>query len=384
MNEIQKLTAALLKSELCGDPLPPLPQPLDAGTAAQLYSLSAAHDLAHMVGSALRRAGCLPKQGGSDPFGRMQILAVCRCEQLKYELNAITTTLNAAGIPHIPLKGAILRPLYPAPEMRTSGDIDLLVGESSADAAASALTSSLGYQKVRRGSHDILLTAPSGVHLELHFVLPETGSPAIARELADLWKTAIPDPALPCRLSMTPEHFAFYHYAHMARHFREGGCGIRFFMDLWIMEKKLPADPVILEGMLSRAGLLAFAGEAKKLAGSWFGSDPMTAESEELADFVFGSGVYGSTANRVRIKRLEKNSSGYLLSRIFLPFDDLKYQFPYLQKCPLLLPAAEVHRWLRLASGSTAARIKGELQINRTLTPETENRVRALMKRLGL
>ncbi len=44
-------------------------------------------------------------------------------------LNKISAALDEVQIQHIPLKGAVLRYLYPAPEMRTSVDIDVLVHE---------------------------------------------------------------------------------------------------------------------------------------------------------------------------------------------------------------------------------------------------------------
>lgn len=87
-------------------------------------------------------------------------------------LQKIETALNEEQIPYIPLKGSVLRNLYPAPDMRTSSDIDVLVHEEDIDKAVDAIESATNFEMDHRAYHDISMLNKS-VHLELHFSIKE-------------------------------------------------------------------------------------------------------------------------------------------------------------------------------------------------------------------
>ena len=58
---------------------------------------------------------------------KIQVSSVFRIQGLEFELGRICGALEKAEIDFIPLKGSVLRNLYPEPWMRTSADIDILV-----------------------------------------------------------------------------------------------------------------------------------------------------------------------------------------------------------------------------------------------------------------
>ena len=68
---------------------------------------------------------------------------------------------------------------------------------------------------------------------------------------------------------LTPEHFYFYHVAHMAAHMRNGGCGIRPFIDLYLIRRNMPCERAVLDGMLSEYGLARFDEASVALAERW-------------------------------------------------------------------------------------------------------------------
>lgn len=70
----------------------------------------------------------------------------------------------------IPLKGAVLRYIYPAPELRTSSDIDVLVKEEDLESAVAAIENATDFKMLRKAYHDISMVN-SQVHLELHFTI---------------------------------------------------------------------------------------------------------------------------------------------------------------------------------------------------------------------
>jgi len=385
MYESAVLTLALLRRELTGDSYL-LPAELDEEILRQVLFLSSRHDLGHIAGAALDKTEGTEAFSVIRDFRRLQHLALYRCEYIAYELERTCAALNAEKIPHMLLKGAHIRRYYPSPEMRTSSDIDLLVKTEDLARAVHVLTEQVGYAYVREGSHDVLFRTSNGMYFELHFVLTDAEQYRGKRDISDAaWESAVLLEECEYSYIMSPEMLFFHHIAHMAKHFMEGGCGIRFFMDLWILKNRAPAcDMETLRRMLSESGLTAFSDAVCALAEVWFSAAAPTALTDRMAEFVLSGGVYGSTQNRTLVKRANTNRFSYLLSRLFLPYDTMKYQYPVLKKHAWLLPFCEIHRWFRLLSGSTAKRIKNEIEFNNSVTAQTQAETRALLDQLGL
>ena len=135
-----------------------------------LFRLSKAHDVAHIVGSALLSAELLSEGKAKDAFINEINLSVYRYETMRYELERIYGLLEGEKIKFMPLKGAVLRKFYPEPEMRSSCDIDIFVIPDSLDAAVRVLTGA-GYTFKGKFAHDASLFSPSNVRLEVHLWL---------------------------------------------------------------------------------------------------------------------------------------------------------------------------------------------------------------------
>ena len=87
------------------------------------------------------------------------------------------------------------------------------------------------------------LFSQTGVHLELYFALIGDMVSKMQGQILDrIWNVAEPVEGLSHQYKMPDEWFRFYHLAHMAKHVTNGGCGIRPFLDLWIMDRKAMHD----------------------------------------------------------------------------------------------------------------------------------------------
>lgn len=398
MKDVSIFFLSLLRTELLRlDPLSVLSESYDdelndTEFLDRLYRLSSVHDLTNVVGAALFRMGLSRDNSHYSLFRRAQIDAAYRVEQLQYELSRISALFEEKRIRHIPLKGSVIRAYYPYPEMRTSCDIDLLIEPENLDAAKSALTQSLGYTEGKLGSHDVAFLSQSGVSLELHYTLSGDKSyPKIQKTLSRVWDYAYPEHDGAYLYRLGQEFFIYYHIAHMVKHFEYGGCGIRTFMDLWVLEHLAPKySHDELECLLSGSGILSFARYANMLSEMWFSDvSPNNSEDEALlrsmSEYLLRGGIYGSTENRVAVGRMnKKGSAAYIGSRLFLPYDHMKYDYPILQKHAVLLPFCEVHRWFRLLSAKTARRIAGELKINNSISREDTKRTDDMFRCLGL
>lgn len=361
-------------------------EPLGENRQKELYALSKKHDLAHLVGDALDRNGLL--LDGTEVkkrFLQERNLAVYRYEQIQYEFEQICDALEQAQIPFLPLKGSVIRPLYPEPWMRTSCDIDILVTPQNLDRAQATLETKLDYTLAGKGDHDISLTSPGGVNLELHYQLLEDGAKDSEKlALGNIWDVVEREEGKNAHCKMTDEYFYCYHIAHITKHLRYGGCGVRSILDTWFLNHKIDFDKEKRDALLQKAGLLSAAKAIKNLAEVWFSGVEGDSLTERLGEYILTGGVYGSFDNKVAAQQTRKKGKfSYLFSRVFLPYSQMKFKYPRLQKCPILYPFYIVKRCFLLLNKEKRALALRE--VDQTInTDDKQQKIARLMKDLDL
>ena len=351
-----------------------------------LFKLAKQHDLAHLVGDALDKNGLLPENTEARKrFLQERNMAIYRYEQIQYELGEICRILEEAKIQHVPLKGSVLRKYYLEPWMRTSCDIDILVKQDCLETAISVLENH-GYKYETTEAYDAHLWSPGGVHLELHFnLMSESIAKKSAKVLSNAWERVKPCEGWEYRLQFDEAFFYFYHIAHMAKHFLTGGCGIRPFLDVWILNKIDIFNSKETEKLLKEAGVFTFEQNAERLANVWLSGAEHDDLTKEMEDYIVGAGVYGSLDNSIALRQVrEGGKSKHLLSRIFLPYSALKITYPKLKKYPILFPFYQVVRWCRILFGKSKKRAFTELKGIATMNDEKKNYLSTLCNDLGL
>ena len=353
---------------------------------AQVFSLAQKHDLAHLAGHALKKLGLLGKDDVSLQFSRQQMQAMYRYMNLNREYTLILQTLEDQGIPHIPLKGSILRRYYPQPWMRTSCDIDILVKPENLTAAVAALEQQLQYTRGKREDHDISLYSPDGIHLELHYdTIGEKDESARCRNVLEkVWEHAAPQAEGSSLFCLSDAMFYFYHIAHMAKHFENGGCGIRPLLDLWILRHRVPYEEASREALIKEGGLAKFRDAMEALSEAWFSCKSDSPLILQLTDYLLKAGVYGDVDNLTAIGTSKAGGSKkYLLRRIFMPYNELKAYFPMLEKRKWLTPFCQLVRWARILFCGGMRRAKAELRAT-AVGKDAVVTTAELLNRLGL
>ena len=92
-----------------------------------VFQLAQKHDLAHMIADVLLKNKMSEDKELLGLCSQASFVALLRYQQQTYEFKRICDLFEANAIPYIPLKGAVIRELYPEPWMRSSCDIDILV-----------------------------------------------------------------------------------------------------------------------------------------------------------------------------------------------------------------------------------------------------------------
>lgn len=397
MNGVAQTMFNCIKCEICGQKEKIVLPEVSARFLAAMYQLSKAHDVAHLVGDALNKSGVFENLPADldeneraaiakikEKFDEQIFTAVYRYETINYELEQICKTLEEAEIPFILLKGSVIRKYYPEPWMRTSCDIDILVKKEDLDKASLCLTNNLQYLKEERATHDISFFSTNGVHIELHFDLVEEGRAKNANKiLSGVWEQVVLSKGSNYCYEMHDAFFYFYHIAHMAKHLESGGCGVRPFIDLLILDNMDLADNNERNELLSKGALLQFANASRKLSKVWFIGDASDDISGQMQEFVLQGGSYGSVDNRVAAKK-KHGKIRYLLSRIFIPWAKLKRYYPILEIAPILMPIMQIRRWFMLLNPNVRKMVKMELSANKNIQNTQLKDTQTLLKNIGL
>lgn len=304
---------------------------------------------------------------------------ICSYFNKDYSLNLIYSALNAAAIPFIPLKGSVLRFLYPEPWMRTSSDIDILIHEEDVDRAVGVLSEKAELEFDHRAYHDVLLTGPA-VAPELHFSLKETMD-NIDKVLDRVWEFA--EPVDGFHYAMSPEFLIFHNVAHMSYHFSHGGLGMRPYIDLYLLRQKTVYDEAQVGKMLEEAGIDRFYSCCCRLIDVWFCDGRHDDVTERMERFCLEGGVFGSLKNAMASKKRKHSDVRYYFHRLFEDRKSLEQVYPILQKKPYLLLFFQMKRWKKGMTSSKKS-VKNEIKLMSNTDRRTVEAYDALMKRVGL
>ena len=353
MEQIERILLNLIKHEV-------FQQKLDLCDAAslsekdlvELLVLSYKHNVAHLAASALNNNGYFMNCPQKGQFMNEFYKAVFEQEKMSKSFDEVCSVLEKTGIPFIPLKGAEIRSLYPQPWMRTSCDVDILVKEKDLKKATDAILSIKGYSKKGESKHDIVFLSDNKTVVELHYkLLGSKKSPLYSKVIKDIWKTAKTCEDSGFRYKLSDEIFYYYHILHMAKHFRLGGCGLRPFIDLLLIDNKCGYTAEIHK-TLKNGKLLTFAESARKLSRVWFSDEEHDEITLQMEKFILEGGTFGSA--KTRDESANQRAGGkirYIISRLFVPYRYLKRDYPILEKCPILTLFYEFYRIFSLMFG---------------------------------
>lgn len=381
MQDIAKIMMGLVRYEFGEELTQEIKNSITGKNLPLIYDLAKKHDIVHLVADALLKNQMLPEGTiAFDRFSHERNLAILRYEQIKHEFDDICKTFEEAKIVFIPLKGSITREYYPEPWMRTSCDIDIYINPIDLDKAVDVLVQKLEYKFDFKREHDAILTSPSGVPVELRYnpsSATDKAKPIILKALKDVADNNV------FNQKLKDDAFYFYHIEHMAGHFAIGGCGVRFFLDAWILNKALKFGGQ-KEIYLIDSGLDVFEKNAIKTAEYWFNCGESNAIVSEMEEYVLSSGTYGTMENRVAIDTKKQGKLKFIFSRIFLPYNVIKMHYPILQKCPILLPFYQVKRWFNLLNKNRREKSINELKEATEINDQRQNKIDSLMKNLKL
>ena len=197
------------------------------------------------------------------------------------------TAMDAASLPYLPIKGTWVGEAYPHPQLRTMGDLDILVHAEDSERIRDVL-SPLGFQNIKwaETEWDYRL---NNTLFELQAELFHTGelhNRELEAFLNDPWSWAEPTASGEYRLDQS-FHF-LYLIAHIAKHLRWVGVGYRQFYDLAVLMQRSREsyDWNWIREQAERLDFLRFVEICLALNERWFGV-PSPYPDDALNDELF-------------------------------------------------------------------------------------------------
>lgn len=272
LTPVQSGLVALLARSLFGakTPLPELPDP------------------EHLLEEAEKQAvfpcvwQALTELAGVDP-GRSWLLRFQK--HLTHNVNVISQHFRAhelmteAGIPYTVIKGCASGRYYPAPELRTMGDVDLYVARDSMEAVRDFLCGK-GYRvsNLHHSHHWTFRTEYE--EFEVHWLpsgLPAADDGTIGSLFDDMLEKRVLDESCGSPMYLPDDfHHGLILLLHTANHLSAGGIGLRQLMDWLVFVNGMPEERFLelFREPLQRIGLWHFACVLTAIGVCFFSCEP--------------------------------------------------------------------------------------------------------------
>ncbi len=275
---------------------------------------------------------------------------------ISYYINrkkTLSEILTAFNRPCFTVKGVEVAECYPVPELRTMGDIDLIVHSEDKEQLHDLM--------VRNGfipeiSDREWCYRKNKLLFEVHDRLVydvQRKTESQLKYFNDCWNYA--------NGSKLDWNFHFcYLLFHLRKHFINQGVGFRQFLDIAIIANKIDLNWTYIKEQLKQLDMQTFSENIFSLCNKWFGTvipcqiELGDAFVEETTNVIFENGIFGfdnyDNQRNVTINYIKRNGRLRVLAKlikdIFLPYKKMKEipKYSYLNFKPWLLAYAWINR----------------------------------------
>lgn len=322
-----------------------------------LWAWAHFHNISNLVAYAIPYFTTVP-QNVREKFQKEQLLTAFKETKQEAKVQALLKDFEQAGIACMPLKGFLLKHLYPKTDMRDMCDVDILIRTGEYEKIKPVMEKN-GFVFDKESAHEYIYICKPAVTVELHKSLVPSYNHDLYAYYGDGWKFARRKEGYKYLYELPPEDFYIYTIVHAAKHYLNGGTGIRQAADIWVLNRHLcqnGMDQEYVDAELKKLGLVTFWNTFCRLCGVWFDHEASDPTVRQMERYILQSGVWGTKeqADRARLYR-DTQGEHYggarrraVLRMVFPTMKGLKSLYPVLNKAPALYPVMMVRRWASL------------------------------------
>ncbi|MBQ9141684.1 MAG: nucleotidyltransferase family protein [Lachnospiraceae bacterium] len=238
-SEEERWLLALLRNALNNQEL--IEYTLEQGTVdwAQVVALAKKHAVLSLLYDITKDNVLFQGQGNYIKKESRQI--VLQSYRLLFLTKYVVTKLTEQGISVIVLKGVATGSMYPVPELRKSGDIDLLVPQETNKKMLVHVMEQAGFwlSEEQHANHHVVFASPEGISVEVHTMLAEPFAykninQAMEGHMKECWNYLQMQDVMGVELPILDKPFHAYELLlHMLQHFVYAGFGLKLLCD-WV------------------------------------------------------------------------------------------------------------------------------------------------------
>ena len=336
----------------------------------RLYKQAKFHTVRAAVCFALERAGIHDKA-----FEEAKNKAVRKVVYFDIERGKLLAEFERQEIWYMPLKGSVLKSLYPETGMREMADNDILFdGSRQADVVKIMTANGYEAEVVGKSNQDVYKKPPV-LNFEMHTGLfGELQDEKIYAYYCEPMRLMQKDDGNNYGYHFSDNDFYVYITAHEYKHFSSGGTGIRSLLDCYVYQKVKgeSLDFPYIERQLEALGIADFESKRRELALKVFASGDVSNLNEderELMEYYLHSGTYGTIENSMKKQiQNQRNTSGkharseYIRNRIFPDMKTMSASVHFVKGRKILYPVGVVYRLFR-GTFKNNKHIRSELKI---------------------
>ncbi len=386
MTKDDRINASLGMLYLCGCALTgkrPNAEGLRKTGLREIYAAGRFHSLSALAADALE--GVEPTSPEEEQvlaaFTASKQRAIRKNLLLDTERQSLFEFMEQNGIWYMPLKGVILKDMYPKMGLRQMADNDILFDASRRrDIRDRFVARGYKIESYNVGNHDVYLKEPV-YNYEMHISLfGENYSSEWVSYYRDVKSRLVKNDGTEYGYRFTDEDFYIYFLTHGFKHYDSSGTGVRFLIDLYVfLEKKrqtLDLDYIAAE--LRKLGLTEFERSCLELTDAIFSDvegfrlEDLPPEKQEMLVYFLTSGTYGTVDKLVHNTLKREGKLGYVIKRIFPGTKALQLYHPMFRH-KWLLPIGWIYRAFRILT-KRPGNVTKELKTFAKTKKENENK----------
>ena len=335
----------------------------------KVYKTSARHSLAALTAHALAYAGAeVPPQWAEEQVKTLRKNILFDNERAK-----ILRFMEENGIWYMPLKGIIIKNLYPVFGVREMADNDILYDKTYQKQVLDFMLQN-GYEAASVGKchHDTYYKEPI-YNFELHTVLFAQSNELFYDYYENVKERLLPNESDKFGYHFSDEDFYIHITAHEYKHFSASGTGLRSLLDRYVyISRKKELDFAYIEGECEKLGIADFERESRALCRKVFSAKELPELSQAERDMLecyLLSTTYGTLEKMYRQRLMKhggvidkKAKRRYFLSRVFPDAEFYREYSPLAYKYKVLIPFVWCKRML-VAAVKSRKKIKKEIDI---------------------